>query len=208
LAERAGVSKTAPYRHFADREAFLGSLADEGFRLLCEALELVWSPADTAGSAAAADGTENADADKAAAVASAEGTRLVARMGRAYMDFAVGHPALYRLMNSPLICSLPEDSMRWARRSLLLLGKALASGHRTASTRSAGSDKATGAAGEPLGGDRLKTAAEASGMDIDAVAASWGYIHGLVLLRIDGLFPKDLPEPDWNRLASTMPLLP
>ena len=163
LAERAGVSKTAPYRHFKDKDAFLGAVADEGFRLLCEELERAWALAD-------------------AAKARPDALAIVARMGRAYMDFAVAHPALYRLMNSPLICSLPEGSMQWARRSLGLLGKALASSGPQAYP------------GDP--------------MDIDAVAASWGYIHGIVLLRIDGLFPKDLPEPDWTRLASTVPRLP
>lgn len=34
LARRAGVSANAPYRHFADREAFLAALAAEGFREL------------------------------------------------------------------------------------------------------------------------------------------------------------------------------
>jgi AcrR family transcriptional regulator len=170
LAERAGVSKTAPYRHFIDREAFLGALADEGFRLLCEELELAWA--------------ETSLGEKS--------ERLVARMGRAYMDFAVGHPALYRLMNSPLVCDQPEGSMLWARRSLLLLGRALAADSQPDPGLSASDDKS----------------ADAATMDIDAVAASWGYIHGIVLLRIDGLFPKDLREPDWNRLASTVPLPP
>lgn len=39
LARRAGVSHTAPYRHFADRQALLAALADEGFALLAKELE-------------------------------------------------------------------------------------------------------------------------------------------------------------------------
>ena len=39
LARRAGVSHNAPYRHFADREALLAALAEEGFTLLAAALE-------------------------------------------------------------------------------------------------------------------------------------------------------------------------
>ena len=39
LARRAGVSHGAPYRHFADRQALLAALADEGFSLLAQALE-------------------------------------------------------------------------------------------------------------------------------------------------------------------------
>ena len=34
LAERAGVSRTAPYHHFADKNALLCALAEQGFRKL------------------------------------------------------------------------------------------------------------------------------------------------------------------------------
>ncbi|HUQ73679.1 MAG TPA: TetR/AcrR family transcriptional regulator [Burkholderiales bacterium] len=37
-ARRAGVSHSAPYRHFPDREALLAALAAEGFELLGEAM--------------------------------------------------------------------------------------------------------------------------------------------------------------------------
>jgi AcrR family transcriptional regulator len=39
LARRAGVSHNAPYRHFADRDAMLAALAEEGFSLLVAELE-------------------------------------------------------------------------------------------------------------------------------------------------------------------------
>ena len=154
LAEAAGVSKTAPYRHFRDKERFLGVLADEGFRQLCAELE----------------------------AAVGEGPERVARMGRAYMAFALRRPALYRLMNSPLFCRMPAELIGWARRSLMLLAAALADGGRDAP-----------------GGK------SAAAPDMDATTAVWAYIHGLVLLRIDGLYPADLPEPDWERLAGTEP---
>jgi AcrR family transcriptional regulator len=38
LARRAGVSATAPYRHFADRQALLEALAADGFRQAARAL--------------------------------------------------------------------------------------------------------------------------------------------------------------------------
>lgn len=159
LAEKAGVSKTAPYRHFRDKDQFLGALADEGFRLLHLELE----------------------------VFAKDGPNGVPGMGRAYMGFAVAHPALYRLMNSPLVCVMPEGSMPWARRSLLLLGQTLAGGSTADPT--------------------VTDIARDGGFDTNAAAATWAYIHGLVLLRIDGLFPADLPVPDWNLLASTVPSL-
>ena len=152
LAERAGVSKTAPYRHFRDRELFLGALADEGFRLLCAELERTEGP----------------------------GLSRVASMGKAYMGFAVAHPALYRLMNSPLVCSMPAELTLWARKSLMMLARAMASA--TPGRQDDGSP------------------------DINGAVAAWGYIHGIVLIRIDGLFPADLGEPDWERLAAYIPV--
>jgi len=153
LAERAGVSKTAPYRHFKDKDAFLGALANEGFRLLCARLER----------------TTGTDSGR------------VSAMGVAYMGFAVSRPALYRLMNSPLICTLPDEEIFWARRSLVMLAETL----RAASASSA----------------------QEGAIDIEAAVAAWAYIHGLVLIRIDGLFPADLGEPDWEKLSSIVPVL-
>src|SRR5262245_1682880 len=39
VARRAGVSHSAPYRHFPDRERLLAALVEEGFSMLAEALE-------------------------------------------------------------------------------------------------------------------------------------------------------------------------
>ncbi|MDX9958402.1 MAG: TetR/AcrR family transcriptional regulator, partial [Spirochaetia bacterium] len=169
LSERAGVSKTAPYRHFKDKDAFLGALADEGFRLLHTRLEQV---------------IPNPKATLRPAMRPQPGTAqvgtTVAAMGRAYMDFAIDHPALYRLMSSSLVCTLPSELTQWARRSLLLLARSL----------------------QPT------TAGDNGAIDIDATVAAWAYIHGLVSIRIDGLFPADLPEPQWERLAGIVPVVP
>lgn len=88
LAERAGVSKTAPYRHFADRRDLLVSLAAEGFGLLADALELVPLPAD------------------------AEPTAALRALFRAYVDFARARPALYKLMISRLGYELHSEECR------------------------------------------------------------------------------------------------
>src|SRR5438552_17146029 len=37
-ARRAGVSQAPPYRHFRDKEALLGAVAEEGFRAVTEAV--------------------------------------------------------------------------------------------------------------------------------------------------------------------------
>ncbi|WP_236704525.1 TetR/AcrR family transcriptional regulator [Sphingomonas sp. HT-1] len=72
LAKATGVSAMAPYRHFADKAALLGAVAEAGFALLAEAL---------------------AQADRAESPRAA----LLAQ-GLAYFHFAQGRPALFRLM--------------------------------------------------------------------------------------------------------------
>jgi AcrR family transcriptional regulator len=74
LARDLGVSHAAPNRHFPDRQSFLGALADAGWRRLDAAL-------------AAADPGPDAGVR----------TRLLA-LGRAYVRFATGEPALLELM--------------------------------------------------------------------------------------------------------------
>ncbi|WP_424810776.1 TetR/AcrR family transcriptional regulator [Roseococcus sp. YIM B11640] len=75
-ARMAGVSATAAYRHFADKDALLAALAVRGFRAFGQAL----------GEAAA--GTK--------------GNPLYAQ-GRAYVRFALARPGRFRLMFGPLL---------------------------------------------------------------------------------------------------------
>src|SRR5688500_16694219 len=50
VARAAGVSQTAPYRHFADRAALVAAVADEGFeRLHARLLAAVTAPERTTG---------------------------------------------------------------------------------------------------------------------------------------------------------------
>ena len=39
VARRAGVSHAAPYRHFADKQALIAAINEEGFRLLAEQIQ-------------------------------------------------------------------------------------------------------------------------------------------------------------------------
>jgi AcrR family transcriptional regulator len=73
VAERLGVSRTALYRHFADKQALLAAVAAEGFRTLREALVAAW--------------------DK-----EGRGRPGFEAMGRAYVHFALAHPSHYRVM--------------------------------------------------------------------------------------------------------------
>lgn len=72
LAREVGVSPTAVYRHFPDKDALLAALAAEGVTQLGEAQQLA---SDNAGGGAAG----------------------FAATGRAYVRFALDHPALFRL---------------------------------------------------------------------------------------------------------------
>ena len=74
LSHRVGVSRTAPYRHFTDKEALLVAVAAEGFARLKVCLHGVTVP----------------DPDDAL-------TRFQ-DMGGAYVQFALDNPAHYRLM--------------------------------------------------------------------------------------------------------------
>jgi AcrR family transcriptional regulator len=72
VARRAGVSPSAPYRHFADRDALISAVAAVGYRELAEKL-------------AAAHSSPSTSDDLAAAAV-------------AYVQFALEHPALFRVM--------------------------------------------------------------------------------------------------------------
>jgi len=73
VGEKLGVSRTALYRHFADKAALLAAVAREGFRTLRIQLQHVWKERD--------GGLEGFDA-----------------MGIAYVHFAVANPSHYRVM--------------------------------------------------------------------------------------------------------------
>jgi AcrR family transcriptional regulator len=71
VGERLGVSRTALYRHFADKSALLEAVAGEGFRMLRLELLAAW-------------GSGGRDQFEA--------------MGLAYVRFAVANPSHYRVM--------------------------------------------------------------------------------------------------------------
>jgi AcrR family transcriptional regulator len=75
VARRAGVSHTAPYRHFRDKDDLLAAVAEDGFRRLRAAME------------------------KATAAESDPVARLE-RCGVAYVEFAVRHPEHFQAMFS------------------------------------------------------------------------------------------------------------
>ncbi len=106
LAQEAGVSKTAPYRHFADKEALLVDVAAEGFRMFADALE--------------------AGADDSAAVDGDRTSMPVRTLLLSYLRFARANPELYRLMFSRLGYRLHSEACRTnALRAFSCLMKAV-----------------------------------------------------------------------------------
>lgn len=98
IARALGVSQTAPYRHFSDKEALLAAIATRGYRELLGALET-----------ARRDGGASAAAQ----------LRAVAR---AYVDFAADHPQLFKLMFGPLTQpSAEHPELREVSRQTLAL---------------------------------------------------------------------------------------
>jgi AcrR family transcriptional regulator len=89
-ARAVGVSAAAAYRHFEDRSALLKALAHEGLARL--ALEMEEAVAKAPG------------APGSPARAAAELTRL----GAVYVEFAVAHPARFRVMFGPW-CDLGDE---------------------------------------------------------------------------------------------------
>jgi len=73
IGARLGVSRTALYRHFADKRALLAAVATEGFRTLRQQLVAAWEEGG-------------------------KGRAAFESMGVAYVGFAVANPSHYRVM--------------------------------------------------------------------------------------------------------------
>lgn len=74
VARQVGVSHAAPYRHFADKDALLAAIAQEGFYQLTEHL------------------------NQSLVEIGADPLQQLEAIGVAYVQFAVSHPSHYRVM--------------------------------------------------------------------------------------------------------------
>lgn len=102
IARAVGVSQTAPYRHFADKENLLAAMATRGYGQLLDTLR-----------------RELADADSSAAA-------QLHALARAYVSYAAEHESLFKLMFGPLVQpgeDLPE--LREVSRETLTLVKGI-----------------------------------------------------------------------------------
>src|SRR5688572_9210328 len=97
VARAAGVSQTAPYRHFADRSALVAAVAEDGFRRLqAELIAAATAPAKTLGKAPE---TERGG---------------LQALALTYVRFALAHPAEYRVMFGPEVAAMEKGSARQA----------------------------------------------------------------------------------------------
>jgi AcrR family transcriptional regulator len=95
-AKRAGVSAAAPYRHFTDKEALLGEVAEQGFVALGQALDRI-----------AARGKDPLD--------------LLVRLGRGYVRWALANPDHYKVMFDDAYGAEGFSDVRPARRHTFLV---------------------------------------------------------------------------------------
>ena len=84
VGERLGVSRSALYRHFADKQSLLATVGKEGFRMLRQAIADAWEQ-------------------------NGRGRIGFQAMGKAYVQFAGAHPSHYRVMFGGFIESAAKD---------------------------------------------------------------------------------------------------
>jgi len=84
VGQKLGVSRSALYRHFADKQALLATVGREGFRMVRQTLADAWEE-------------------------SGRGHTGFRAMARAYVRFAVEHPSHYRVMFGGFIESAAKD---------------------------------------------------------------------------------------------------
>ncbi len=144
VARRAGVSHNAPYNHFAEKRDLLDAVAAVGFETLRQDMSN------------AMEGT----ADAAVAMLA---------IARAYVAFAAGNPALYRLMFGPELAGpdgvRPELAETSGAGAKAILQSVVARGVKDGSFA--------------VGNDRELSSAL-------AVLSAWSAVHGLSMLIIDG----------------------
>lgn len=144
VAKRAGVSHAAPAHHFGDVKGLLAALAASGFQRFLNVQK----------------------ARQAAAPSDPEEQLLQAGLG--YIDFALAHPALFRLMFGKSWAEISDPALKTSAEAAfthLLQNVAAVTG------------------GDPETDPRTRT----------SVASVWAMVHGLADLMIGGA-PRYLTE--------------
>jgi AcrR family transcriptional regulator len=152
-ARVVGVSAAAAYRHFEDRSALLKALAHEGLARLALKMEEAVAAAPGAPGSATRTAAE------------------LARIGAAYVEFAVAHPSQFRVMFGPwcdLADELAPELLPLGRDPLQVLVDTLDGMVRAGAM----------------------TAAVRPGAEI----AAWSAVHGFASLLVEGGLPLGAAE--------------
>jgi AcrR family transcriptional regulator len=148
----AGVSTAAPYRHFSDKEELLALVVAEGF----------------------GDLTSRA---RAAALRHPDGSEeRILEIGRAYVGFGLGEPALFRMMFAPTMGRTSDERVTAS-------GKAC---FQFVLDEVVGYCRATGVDG-----------------DADLIALQlWTFVHGVTSLLSDRTYAQIAPELDVDEMMT------
>ena len=148
LARQVGVSHNAPYRHFETKEALLMAVAEEGFTSLSLALK------------------------KAKEASAPDSREQLKRLGVAYVNFALAHPAHYRVMFGNYRhddnCDQSSGLASVAEQSFMVLVSVIREGQETGVFRE----------GETLNLARI----------------AWSLVHGQAMLALDQRIKVQSPE--------------
>lgn len=148
--KRAGVSTAAPYRHFADKGEIINEVVAQGF----------------------IDMTRRAQTEAEVFLPGAP-DRILA-VGRVYMNFAMGEPALFRMMFSQAHSATHDDVATTTGKACFayVLGEVV-------------------------------SYCSLNGVEGDArviAAQLWTMVHGAASLMIDGDYAKVVPDLDVERM--------
>lgn len=151
-ARSAGVSHAAPAHHFGDLTGLLAAIAERGFVALASRMRL--------------------------AAARARGAEAQLRaLGTAYVEFATGHPAQFRVMFHPALADksrLPDLQLA-AEETFGLLAEGVRAGQRAGALRRC----------DPM----------------ELALGAWSGVHGFSCLAIDGQLEKPYLPRDKRALA-------
>src|ERR1700739_1345051 len=145
LARKSGVSHQAPYYYFGDREAVLAAIAGEGFSKLAQSCQ------------------------RTIARAGSEPAKALEGIGRAYVGFALRHPAYFQAMFRA--DAVPLDRYPDGRRR---------------------EDAAFGIFGAEIG---KVFAAQPSAARLTISIACWAMVHGLATLILEGTLARTVGIP-------------
>jgi AcrR family transcriptional regulator len=145
VARAAGVSHQAPYHYFEDRESILAALAEGGFNILADRLEKARDPGEPP-------------------------VARFAAMARVYVEFAIDHPSLFRVMFRPDFVDMGRfpHAKACGDRAFAPLPAAVA--------------------------DCIQAGLPAEPSPQALLIMGWSLAHGLACLLLDGPLAKVLPE--------------